>query len=119
MRRWAAILALALFAGCGKPDPGMPLSSAKLAEGPVLIERDDTFYLRYRLQRQALRPILICDERGGNAYFYWSSPISTPDYGQLIEFPLAYEGWDKYVRAGRVFWLDPDGTTHSIPIRKE
>ena len=40
------------------------------------------------------------DEQDEAAYFYWSRPVSNPAWGQLEEFPLAYEGWDKFARKG-------------------
>jgi hypothetical protein len=113
-----------LLSGCvSSPSPGLSLSDARVVEGPILIERSGHFYLRYRraLDDQGLTFLsLVCHKQTKDAGFYFFSvPISHPEWGNLIERPLAYDGTEKLAREGKIFWLDPDGFRHPIPLKKE
>jgi hypothetical protein len=118
------IVVLFLVAGCqSKPKPGLSLSDAKIAEGPVLIQRGDHFYLRYRRELEpnglTLFALLCSKKSGDKVYYYFSTRISHPEWGNLVERPLAFDGYEEQARLGQVFWLDPDGKTHAIPIEKK
>src|SRR5689334_19985948 len=121
MRIPVLILLCALLSGCFSPRPGLSLKDARVVEGPILIERSGHVYLRYRRAdgRFALYSVLYHRKAGDNVYYYFSVPISHPEWGNLIERPLAYDGTEEMARKGRVFWLDPDGSSHTIPFRKE
>jgi hypothetical protein len=113
-----------LMTGCQSlPKPGLSLKEAKLVEGPVLIQRGSHFYLRYRRalepQRMTLLSVLYSKQVGDAAYYYFSCPISHMEWGQLVERPLAYDGYEHLAKLGQVFWLEPDGTRHRIPIQEE
>lgn len=113
-----------ILSGCMSPlPPGLSLKDARMAEGPVLIERSGHVYLRYRrsLEEQGFTLLSLVDHRKTKeeAYYYFSIPISHAEWGNLVERPLAYDQTEDMARAGRVFWLDPDGTKHPIPFVKE
>ncbi|MEY2466230.1 MAG: hypothetical protein QOD03_751 [Verrucomicrobiota bacterium] len=110
--------------GCQSPlKPGLSLNDAKFAEGPMLIQRGDRFYLRYRRALEPKGPTLLSllqsKKVGDAAYYYFSTPVSHTEWGNLIERPLAYDGYEELAEHGRIFWLDPNGKTHVIPIQKE
>jgi hypothetical protein len=125
MLRKALIIAFcALLSGCAfTPQPGLSLKDARVVEGPVLIERSGHGYLRYRraLEERGLTllSLLYHKKEVDAAYYFFRAPISHREWGNLIERPLAYDGTEDLARKGRVFWLDPDGSRHPIPLKEE
>jgi len=127
MRRWLALVAIivpVVLAGCrSTPPPGLSLKDANMAEGPVLIQRGDHFYLRYRRnidpQGMNLLSLLASKRKGDAVFYYFTVPTSSTEWGNVVERPLAYDGYEDFARSGLVYWLDPGGATHSIPVRKE
>jgi hypothetical protein len=122
MRTVLMVVFCALLSGCLAPSPGLSLRDARVVEGPVLIERSGHVYLRYRRALEerglTLRSVLNHKKTKDAAYYFFSGPISHPEWGNLIERPLAYDGTEEFARTGRVFWLDPDGSAHPIPLKK-
>jgi hypothetical protein len=124
LRNTLVTVLCALLNGCASaPRPGLSLNDARVVEGPVLIERSGHVYLRYRraLEEQGLTLLSLLYHRkeGDAAYYFFSVPISHAEWGNLIERPLAYDGTEELARKGRVFWLDPDGSKHPIPLKEE
>ena len=112
-----------VLTGCQSLQPGLSLKEARLAEGPVLIQRGEHFYLRYRRAlkngRFPLLSLLEVKKTKDAGYYFFSVPISHLEWGNLIERPLAYDNLEEFARRGRIYWLDPDGTKHPIPIRPD
>ena len=52
-------------------------------------------------------------------YYFFSVPIGHLEWGNLVERPLAYDDLEEFARRGRIYWLDPDGTKHPIPVRPD
>jgi len=52
-------------------------------------------------------------------YYFFSVPISHPEWGELVEHPLAYDDLEEQAQRRSIYWLDPDGTKHPLPVRKE
>ena len=108
--------------GCTDPKPGMSLSQVKFAEPPVVIQRGENFYLHCRRDMaDKSMPLYIGVHRRKDAdaaYFFFTFAVSSPEWGAVYEWPLVYE-YAPLARAGRVYWLDPDGTKHPIPVRLE
>jgi len=127
MRRWFYLFAIIIpiaWTGCRSvPSPGLSLKDANMAEGPVLIQRGDHFYLRYRRnidpQGQNLLSPLVSKRKGDAVYYYFTIPTTSTEWGNLVERPLAFDGYEDFARQGQVYWLDPDGATHLVPVRKE
>jgi hypothetical protein len=124
MRTLLLTLTLMVLTGCQSfQKPGLSLKDARLAEGPVIIQRGDHFYLRYRraLESRGFTLLLVpYVKKTKNAGFYFFSiPTSHVEWGNLIERPLAYDGLEQLARRGQIYWLDPDGTKHPIPIRPD
>lgn len=118
------LLVLFLGAGCSSlSKPGLSLKEANLAEGPVLIQRGEHFYLRYRRARDdehlTLRLVLDKKKTKEAGFYFFIGPVSFPEWGNLVERPLAYDDLEKLARAGQIYWLDPDGTRHLIPTQRE
>ena len=63
MRTLLLILIAVTLSGCQSPKPSLSLKEARFAEGPVLVQRGEHFYLRYRRalngNRYPLRAVLI------------------------------------------------------------
>ena len=124
MRPALIVVFCALLSGCASaPSPGLSLKDARVVEGPVLVERSGHVYLQYRraLEEWGLTLLAPLNHKktGDAAYYFFSSPISHAEWGNLIERPLAYDGTEELARQGKVFWLDPDGSTHPIPLKQE
>jgi hypothetical protein len=118
-----SLLVLALT-GCNvTPQPVWPLKEGRLAEGPVIIQRGSRFYLRYRRSIDddtlPLYMPVYAHKTPTAACFFFGGRLSHPEWGQLIERPLVYDGFEDLARQGRVFWLDPDGTKHPILVRPD
>lgn len=95
------------LAGCQVPlTPHVALNAAQFIEGPVIIQRDDRYNLRYRCSLPRgdfkVRPVLANKADEEAAYYFFIGHTSFPEYGNTIEIPLAY-----------------DGTRHPIPVRLE
>jgi hypothetical protein len=123
VRALLVALTVSLLFGCqGLETPGLSLANAHLAEGPVILSRDGHYYLRYRRAleeggRYPLYSVLYVRKTADAGYYFFSVLISHVEWGQLIERPLAYDQLEDFARDGRVYWLDPDGTKHAIPVR--
>ena len=123
--RIAMILAcLTVCGGCNMAaQPRIPLERAAMAEGPVLIQRGEHYYLRYRRSIEGenlpLRLAIETRKDADAAYYFFAASVSQPEWGQLIERPLAIDDFDGYARNGHVYWLDPDGRKHAIPVRQD
>ena len=116
------VLILSIATGCQSfQKPGLSLKDARLAEGPVIIQRGNHFYLRYRRALEndhfQLRVLVYVRKTKEAGYYFFSRPISHFEWGNLIERPLAYDELEEFARHGRIYWLDPDGTKHQIPVR--
>jgi hypothetical protein len=123
MRALLLTVSLMVLTGCQSLQPGLSLKEARLAEGPVLIQRGEHFYLRYRRAlkngRFPLLSVLYVKKTKDAGYYFFSVPISHLEWGNLIERPLAYDNLEEFARRGRIYWLDPDGIKHPIPVRPD
>jgi hypothetical protein len=117
------LIALPLF-GCAAPQtPIKSLREAKVADGPLLISREAGVFLRYRRnldpERVNLMLAISYKNDGSSGYYFFTGAGSSFYYGNQIEYPLAYdEGATELARNGRIYWLDPDGSTRKIPFQK-
>jgi hypothetical protein len=125
MRAVLPMLILAGLTACQSlRSPGISLKDARMAEGPVIIQRGDHFYLRYRRAledggRYPLLSVLYVRKTKDAGYYFFSVPISHVEWGSLVERPLAYDELEDFAGRGQIYWLDPDGTKHQIPVRLE
>lgn len=89
----------------------------------MIIQRGEHFYLRYRRAlengRFPLLAVLYVKKTKEAGYYFFSEPISHFEWGNLVERPLAYDELEEFARRGQIYWLDPDGTKHPIPIRPD
>ncbi len=87
----------------------------------MIIQRGEHFYLQYRRALEAnhfvLLSVLYAKKTGVEGCYFFSAPISHVEWGNLVERPLAYDGFEDLARRGQVYWLDPDGTKHPIAVR--
>jgi hypothetical protein len=115
------LLALVL-AGC-QLEPGVSLKEARMAEGPVILQRGDRFYLHYRRSidhgRMNLLSLLSVKKTKDAAFYFLTIPLSHIEWGEVVERPLAYDRTEDFARHGQVYWLDPDGTKHPIPVQTD
>lgn len=119
----ACWVVLALAAACGPPPARVSLADARLAEGPVLVRGPDGHVLRYRFPQPAEGPggfaaSAFVRRAPDTTYYYFAGALQSTvlERGRLVERRLADDGVEEQARRGRVFWLDPDGTTHAIPV---
>lgn len=87
----------------------------------MIVQRGEHFYLRYRRALEGnkfvLRAPLVAKKTDGAGYYYFIGKISHPEWGNLIERPLAFDGLEEFAKQGRIYWLDPDGSKHGIPLK--
>lgn len=124
MRTLLFTLTLVVLTGCQSlQKPGLSLKDAGLAEGPLIIQRGDHFYLRYRRAledgRFPLLAVLYVKKTKEAGYYFFSGRISHVEWGNLVERPIAYDKLEELARRGQIYWLDPDGTKHPIPLRPD
>jgi hypothetical protein len=124
MRGLLLIVTLTTLSGCHFAEtPGISLKAARLVEGPVIIQRGEHFYLRYRRAledgRFPLRSMLYVKKTKDAGYYFFSVPISHLEWGALVERPLAYDDLEEQAQRRSIYWLDPDGTKHPLPVRRE
>jgi hypothetical protein len=111
-------LSLLLLAGCRSPKSLVSLKDGDLAEGPVIIQRGDHFYLHYRPSQKSLIVTLVLEaKKTSDAGFYYFSIGSKPGFDVAVEHPLASDGLEQLARGGQVFWLEPDGAKSKMPIQ--
>jgi len=124
MRNLFLSIALIPLLGCKIPTkPEVALKEAGVAIGPVLMERNGHHYLRYRRIIEAgnfTHRLLLDSKRvGDEVHFYFHGMTSFPEWGQLIEIPLAVDGYEQAAKDRKVFWANPDGTKTLIPVATE
>ena len=121
MRSLSILIALFLLTACGSMQrPFISLAQGEFEEGPMIVDRGGRYYLRYRRAIEAdLIAVLYSKKTSDAGYYFFGPLVSSAEWGNLIERPLAFDGLEEHARAGRVYWLDPDGTTHPIPVRAE
>lgn len=93
-------------------------------EGPLIVQRGSDYFLRYRRATSPTDYTLILPvaykQVGDAGCYYFYGPVSGFYYGQLVEYPLVYDkGATDLARAGRIYWLNPDGTKTKIPIERD
>jgi hypothetical protein len=126
MRRVFTILAFAcasLLSGCSSlPGPGRAYDPKLFAVEPVIIQRGERLYLRYRMsleKGQPLRMHVIVKKEETKGVAYFTVPVSWPEYGALEEIPLYPNQVEEFAKSGRFFWRDPDGTERPLKTIKE
>jgi hypothetical protein len=112
-----------LLSACSSlPSPGVPYDAKLFAIEPVLVQRGDRLYLRYRMsleKGQPLRMYVIVKKEETKGVAYFTVPVSWPEYGALEEIPLYPNKVEDFAKSGRFFWLDPDGTERPLKTIKE
>ncbi|MBN4071847.1 hypothetical protein JYT83_00360 [bacterium AH-315-F18] len=129
MRAPCAIVVLALvvflIAGCFTfQGPQVSMGDARFAAPPVVVFRDGDYFLRYRMATMTGKPepsglVLSSRKESGKAFYFFLGPIRKYERGQTIERNLDTDGFDHFARNNSVFWLDPDGTEHHLPVTEE
>ena len=124
MRPLFLTLTLAVVAGCQSLEtPGISLAAARFAEPPVIVQRGQHYYLRYRRAVDddglTLLSVLYARKADDAGFYFFSVPISHVEWGCLVERPLAYDRFVDFARRGRVYWLDPDGSRHQLQVRPD
>lgn len=102
------------------PRPGTALGQLDFTVAPQLVQRDDGYHLCYQIavppgRHPPLRAV-FARSTGAKAYYYFSVPTSHRELGARVERPLEPDGFTSYARRNAVYWLDPDGTEHPLPI---
>ena len=107
-----------------EPAPSRSLKEAGVVEGPVIIQRESNYFLSYRRKLENGKHELLLPvnyrRTGDTGCYYFYGPVSSSYFGQRVEYPLVYdEGATDLARAGKIFWLNPDGSKVKIPVRRE
>ncbi|MGJ8641094.1 MAG: hypothetical protein ACSHYA_17015 [Opitutaceae bacterium] len=120
---FVALLVLAgLLTGCSTVPEPSPNDSSYFSEGPVIIKRGESYFLRIRRDlRRDSSPLVMPisfkrNENNGRAYYYLYGPVSFAESGQVYERPLSLDTAQADARSGNVYWLSGDGTELKIPV---
>jgi hypothetical protein len=105
------------------PNPGVALQDVQFAERPYIAKRDGNFYLHYRLavengSSKPFRMVLVGRKGKDKGYYYFSVPISHPEWGNMVERPLALDDFTDFARRNAVYWLNPDGSEIPLEIKQ-
>jgi len=125
MKHFALVLAIAIIAlgsACSTmPSPGRAYDSRLFAIEPIIVQRGERLYLRYRmsLEKNPLRIYVFVKKEDTKGVAYFTMPVSWPEYGALQEIPLLPNQVEEFARNGRFFWRDPDGTERALKTIKE
>ena len=118
-----SVLFVAACASAMLPEPWVHFKEAPFAEKPRIVRRENAFYLRYRmtLQQAGVTPryVLVAKKTADKAYYYLGRPVSHPEYGNLVERPLAFDGLTEFAQRNAVYWLNPDGSEIRLEIHSE
>ncbi len=125
MKYFIAMAFLFSLAGCIHLEPpGVALNDVRFAESPYILKRDGNYYLHYRISLddghvKPVQMVLYARKSDGKAYYWFSVPISHPEYGQTIERPLACDGFTEYAEQNAVYWWNPDYSETRLEIKEE
>ena len=126
MKRILSILTfvcLAFLSACSSiPAPGRAYDAKLFAVEPVIVQRGERLYLRYRMsleKGQPLRMYVVVKKEETKGVAYFTVPVSWPEYGALEEIPLYPNQVEDFAKGGRFFWRDPDGTERPLKTIKE
>ena len=113
---------LVLLSACAilpEPDPTIAYEDILFAVPPVIIKRDENYYLKYRmrvLDNLNFRKVIMAKKDHDKGYYYFIGPISNSEYGNTIERPLAFDDFIDYAKSDSIYWLEPDGNETKIRI---
>ena len=62
------------------------------------------------------RKVIMAKKDHDKGYYYFIGPISSSEYGNTIERPLAFDDFIDYAKSDSIYWLDPDGNETKIRI---
>jgi hypothetical protein len=125
MKHLPLVLALSvvvLGSACSTlPSPGRAYDAKLFAVEPIIVQRGERLYLRYRLslEKSPLRMYVVVKKEETKGVAYFTVPVSWPEYGALHEIPLFPNQVEDFARSGRFFWRDPDGSERQLKIIKE
>lgn len=109
--------------GCSTyPKPAIALQDIQFAEYPYIIEREENYFLHYRIainstQEVPLRRMVYVKKTKDKGYYYFSIPISHPEYGNGEERSLSKDGLTEFARQDAIYWLNPDGSEIHLEIK--
>ena len=103
------------------PTPGHAYDAKVFAVEPVIVQRGERLYLRYRmsLANHPLRMYVVVKKEEAKAVAYFTAFVSWPEYGALEEIPLAPSQVEAFAKSGQFFWRDPDGAERALKIVRE
>jgi hypothetical protein len=117
----AAFLLSVALSGCRTLPTPITVAPSAFDEAPIIIQRDDRYYVRYRLspERMGVRSYPVVQKENDKAFIYFSMPVSYPEWGQLQEIPLRPHDAEEFVKSGRFYLRDANGNDHKLEIRNE
>lgn len=103
--------------------PGSSLRDVEFNVYPSIVEKNGSYYLRYQIkvsngELPLLRKVYSKTEKN-KAYYFFSVPISHPEYGNLIERSLNDDGFTELAKKDAIYWLNKDGSEVKLKIVKE
>jgi hypothetical protein len=107
---------------CAGPRAGSALHSVSFVEPPRVVRRGDEFLLCYRMAVSDRPPyptlrFVHAWKNPDKAFYYFTVPTSSRrEWGELVERPLADDGFTEHAQRNAVYWLDPDGKETQLAI---
>jgi hypothetical protein len=101
---------------------GSSLNDIQFLIFPHVIERDGKYFLQYQIDVDTtkinLLRVVYSKVMDRKAYYFFSSPLSHPEWGKLIERSLDEDGFTDYAKHGNVYWLNQDKSVIKLEIEK-
>jgi hypothetical protein len=103
--------------------PGSSMNEVAFTIHPYIGEKSGSYYLTYQIDKndkesQLLR-VIYHKTKNDRAYYFFSVPISHPEFGMLMERPLEKDGLTDFAKRDAVYWLNRDGSEVKLEIRRE
>jgi len=102
-------------------NPNVNLDELVFLVKPHIIKRNKKYFLRYQIAKmglsQLIRPVQAKKNKD-KAYYYFGSPVSRFDLGDLVEKDIALDGFTDFVEGDRIYWLNKDGTEVQLEVKK-
>ena len=120
-----SLCAVLLISSCSllpAPKPSIAYDESLFAIPPIIIKRNENYYLRYRLKISDdynFRKVLVAGKSNSKGYYYFIGPTSFFEYGNLVERPLVIDNFVDFAKNNSIYWLDPNGNETKIKIVEE
>ena len=117
MKRIIALLPCIVLFSCTPTRSVVPYDSDLFTSPPAVVARGADLFLAYQCTEGALHPGVVSRFSDGDLLFHINLFISPLPDTHLRALRRLSAREAEAVRAGRAYWLDPDGTRHALELK--